>query len=101
MIYQYVRVMLLELMINIRWMFSSHGLSMFVNWFHEFVVFDRSAAQLGFNVLDSFLLFVRGCIAEDEIHVLKRLLELAYLIQKRYTNWGFSPCLGFRAHRRS
>lgn len=73
---QYVRIVFWnsDKSVTICWLFSSfNGFRVFVDGFHQIVVFNRSAAQLGFNVLDAFLFFVGGCIPEDEIHVFKRL----------------------------
>jgi hypothetical protein len=46
-----------------------------IDWLHEVIVFDRCAAQFGFDALDALLFFVGGCVAEDEIHVFECLLE--------------------------
>lgn len=49
---------------------------MLIDWLHKFVVFDRSSAQFGFNMLNALLFFVSGRIAEDEVHILECLYKL-------------------------
>lgn len=50
-----------------------HSLPMHIHRFQTIWIVDFSSSQLSFDALDALLLFVRGSISKDKIHIFERL----------------------------